>query len=240
LAIIELLDSGADIPNGSQGPDNWYLEPFTKRKSCSVPGQCGGDCDCGCPYNTMTEIDQLPLISDIAEIFPNEWLAFIISPEEDDEYEPLHGKLVAHSLDPDEVYDAINTVLWNQHIFVYFNGNFESMQASYGQSWDQAPHAQNNQNTLGSAPVDMLRTPLPNDPVALAYSALDHLYGTPRVGEAIRHLRIAKVQAVASYDTDDPLILALDAALNKLETTSPLIKEIVWNLEEALTDTGSI
>ena len=85
----------------------------------------------------MTEIEQLPLIEEIARIFPNEWLAFIIPPEEDDDYEPAQGKLIAHSPNPDEIYDAVNIVLWNQHVYIYFNGDFEAMQASYGDDWDQ-------------------------------------------------------------------------------------------------------
>jgi hypothetical protein len=83
----------------------------------------------------MTEIGQLPLIEEIAKIFPNEWLAFITPPAEDDDYASIHGKLIAHSPNPDEVYDAVNTVLWNQHVFIYFNGDFETMQASYGDKW---------------------------------------------------------------------------------------------------------
>jgi len=114
------------------GPENWYAEPFTKRAACRTPGQCGDNCDCGCPYNAMTDIEQLPLIEEVARIFPDEWLAFIISPEEDDDFEPIHGKLVAHSANPDEVYDAVNAVLWNQHVYVFFNGNFDSLKNSYG------------------------------------------------------------------------------------------------------------
>ena len=74
------LQSGAQPGENGAGrlaaPENWYAEPFTKRTACRTPGQCGGDCDCGCPYNTMTEIERLPLIEEIATIFPNEWLAF--------------------------------------------------------------------------------------------------------------------------------------------------------------------
>ncbi|MBI1876742.1 MAG: hypothetical protein HYR94_00605, partial [Chloroflexi bacterium] len=137
---IELLDLVPTLPNRTREPENWYAEPFTKRTGCKTPGQCGGDCDCGCPYNTMTEVERLPLIEEIARLFPDEWLAFIISPAEDDDYEPIHGKLIAHSLHPDEVYDAVNAVLWNQHVYIYFNGNYETMQASYGsQGMQDAP-----------------------------------------------------------------------------------------------------
>jgi hypothetical protein len=131
LAEITLFENWSTSPDRSEDSENWYIEPFTKRTGCQVSGQCEDDCDCRCPYNTMTEVEQLPLIEEIAKIFPNEWLAFIISPTEDDEYEPIHGKLIAHSPNPDEVYDAVNTVLWNQHVYIYFNGSFEAMQASY-------------------------------------------------------------------------------------------------------------
>ncbi len=135
LADIELLDTWPASPSRSADPKSSYIEPFTKRTGCQTPGQCDEDCDCGCPYNAMTDVEQLPLIEKIAEIFPGEWLAFIVSPEEDDDYEPTRGKLIAHSPDPDEVYDAVNIVLWNQHVYVFFNGNFEGMQISYGDSW---------------------------------------------------------------------------------------------------------
>ena len=109
LTTIDLFDTSNTIPlqagplpnEEAEGrlstPENWYAEPFTKRTACQTPGLCGGDCNCGCPYNTMTELERLPLIEDVARIFPDEWLAFIISPEEDEDLEPVHGKLVAHS-----------------------------------------------------------------------------------------------------------------------------------------------
>ena len=222
-----MFDSGVSAPDRAAPPENWYVEPFTKRKSCQVPGQCGGDCDCGCPYNNMTEVERLPQIADIAPIFPNEWLAFIISPAEDEEFEPVHGKLVAHSPDPDEVYDAVNTVLWNQHVYVCFNGDFETMKASYGPGWDQ-------ELTMAaeSASPDLAHPFLPDDPHDLVYSALDHLYGVPNFNEAIRRLRLARVRAASQ--TEHPLIPVLDAALDKLETSVPLVEEIIWDLEDAL------
>jgi len=137
LADIELMDSRpatADKPKPA--PENWYAEPFTKRTGCQTPGHCDDDCDCGCPY-TVTDTEQLPLIETIAQIFPNEWLAFITTPEEDEEYEPTRGKLIAHSPHPNDVYDAVDAVLWNQHVYVFFNGDFEAMLASYGDSWHQ-------------------------------------------------------------------------------------------------------
>jgi hypothetical protein len=133
LAAITLFESRPTSLDRSEDSENWYIEPFAKRTGCQVPGQCGDDCNCECPYNMMTEVKQLPLIEEIAAIFPNEWLAFIISPAEDDDYVPTHGKLIAHSPNPDEVYDAVNTVLWNQHVYIYFNGDFEAIQVSYNE-----------------------------------------------------------------------------------------------------------
>ncbi len=232
MAEIKLFADGeVSTPAPAAQPENWYVEPFTKRKSCQVPGQCGGDCDCGCPYNNMTEVERLPLIADIAPIFPNEWLAFIISPAEDDEFEPIHGKLVAHSPIPDEVYDAVNTVLWNQHVYVCFNGDFETMKASYGPAWDQEPALAANGAEAPAGP-DLARPFLSDDPRDLVFSALDHLYGAPNFNEAIRRLRLARVWAASQ--TDHPLIPVIDAALDKLETAAPPVEEIIWDLEDSL------
>ncbi len=231
LTKIELLDLAPALPGRSQEPENWYTEPFTKRTGCKTPGQCGDDCNCGCPYNTMTEVERLPLIEEIARIFPNEWLAFIISPAEDEEYEPLHGKLIAHSPNPDEVYDAANAVLWNQHIYIYFNGNFEAMQASYGPDWMH--DASIARQTYSGPPAD-LAEPLPEELSQLVTSALDQLYQTPRINEAIRRLRLARVRAAQQ---DQPVLLtALDTVLDKLERPLPFIDEVIWQLEEMLVE----
>ena len=218
-------------------PENWYAEPFTKRTACRTPGQCGGDCDCGCPYNTMGELERLPLIEDIARIFPNEWLAFIISPEEDDDLEPVHGKLVAHSPSPDEIYDAVNTVLWNQHVYIFFNGDLSQMKESYGESWEaeiepvsQRTYSGPKQAAEMANQIDLI----PNGLVDLIYSALDKLYGTPNLNEAIRRLRLARVRAAnGSHNTFIPV---LDSTLDQLETALPRINEAAWFLEEALAE----
>lgn len=237
------LDPNLVIPltvNGGEPrlstPENWYAEPFTKRTACKTPGQCGSDCDCGCSYNTMTEVDRLPLIEDIARSFPNEWLAFIISPEEDDDFEPTHGKLIAHSPNPDEIADAANTVLWNQHIYVFFNGDFASMQASYGESWHTQP-APPAQRTY-SGPKQILDaaaalTP-PNSLVELVYSAVDQLYHQPNLNEAIRRLRLARVRA--ANPPAHSLLPVLDAALDILEGPLPRLNDVAWLLEEALAE----
>jgi hypothetical protein len=218
-------------------PENWYAEPFTKRTACRTPGQCGGDCDCGCPYNTLGELERLPLIEDIAKIFPNEWLAFIISPEEDDDLEPVHGKLVAHSPHPDEVYDAVNTVLWNQHVYIFFNGDMERMRASYGEYWDTETAPIEQRTYSGPKQVADIAAqldPLPGAFIDLIYSAVDELYGTPNLNESIRRLRLARVRA--ANGNHNVFIPILDNALDQLETALPRVNEVAWFLEEALAE----
>ncbi|MBE7556592.1 MAG: hypothetical protein HS126_36535 [Anaerolineales bacterium] len=237
MTKIELLDLTTLPAAGMREPENWYAEPFTKRTGCKTPGQCGGDCNCGCPYNTMTEVERLPLIEEIARIFPNEWLAFIISPVEDDEYEPTHGKLVAHSSHPDEVYDAVNRVLWNQHVYIYFNGDFDPMQASYGSAWEQEAVAVAKRAYSGPQALPMLPATPPQDLTELIHSALDQLYDGPKINEAIRRLRLARVRA--AQQGQNPLLVVLDTALDRLETPLPVIDEVIWQLEEGLADLES-
>ena len=245
MTNIPLIDDFIAPSTRLAEPENWYAEPFTKRTGCNTPGQCGGECNCGCPYNTMTEVDRLPLIEDVAKIFPNEWLAFIISAEEDEELEPTHGKLVAHSPNPDDVYDAANTVLWNQHVYIYFNGDFEAMQASYGQDWDQEPDSVSQRTYSGpkqileaaaaNGPVKTERpAPLPDDLAELIYSAVDQLYGTTNLNEAIRRLRLSRVRAATAQN--EALLPILDSALEQIEAPLPRINEVTWFLEEALTE----
>ena len=238
MAEIQLFDTWTPTSGRLQESENWYIEPFTKRTGCKTPGQCGEDCDCGCPYNTMTETERLPLIETIAAIFPNEWLAFIISPEEDEDYEPLHGKLIAHSPDPDEVYDAVNIVLWNQHVYVFFNGDFENMRASYGERWDQESDPVAQRTYSGPKPASIETAippePLPDNLVKLIYSAVDQLYDMPNLNEAIRRLRLGRVQAIEA--ADDRLITLLDGALDRLEAPLPRLNEIIWYLEEGLVE----
>jgi hypothetical protein len=232
LPDIELMDNWPTASGQPQPePENWYAEPFSKRTGCQTPGHCDDDCDCGCPY-TVTDAEQLPLIETIAQIFPNEWLAFITTPEEDDEYEPTHGKLIAHSPHPNEVYDAVDTVLWNQHVYVFFNGNFQAMQASYGDGWDQTSTQQSvPANTLQAAETAQ---PMPETLLELLYSALDKLYDPPNVNEAIRQLRLARVQAAVAANT--PLISVLDQALDEIELPNPQLKKVVWYLEDKLAE----
>jgi hypothetical protein len=188
----------------------------------------------------MTELEQLPRIEDIADIFPNEWLAFIISPAEDDELEPIHGKLVAHSPDPDEVYDAVNTVLWNQHIYVFFNGDYAAFKGSFGSSWAETGTAPSQRTYSGpkqavDTAVELTEiSPLPDDLMELIFSALDQLYGQPNLNEAIRRLRLARVRAVNAQT--NTLLTVLDSALDQLEVALPRLNEVIWFLEEALAE----
>lgn len=242
MTEIKLVDNWTPAPTRLENTENWYAEPFTKRTACQVPGQCGGDCDCGCPYNTMTETERLPLIETIAAIFPNEWLAFLISPAEDEEFEPVHGKLVAHSPDPDEIFDAVNTVLWNQHVYVFFNGDYTALKSSYGQRWDKPVEPANPKSYSGPKPALGAESPvppaepLPDNLVALVYSAVDQLYDTPNLSEAIRRLRLARVRAAAAANRD--LTALLDNGLDQLEGPLPRVNQVIWKLEDGLADLG--
>lgn len=232
MADIKLIDSWVPVAPPPSAGENWYAEPFSKKNGCQTPGQCGDDCQCNCPYNTMTNPGRLPLIESIARIFPNEWLAFILSPEEDDEYEPLHGKLIAHSPNPDEVHDAVGTVLWNQHVYVFFNGDFEAIKRSYGLAWTQPARAQNGSG-VKEAPAVL---PLPMDVSELIYSAIDRLYQKPpHLPEAVRRLRLARVKAV---NQNRNLTTLLDSTLELIEEPSPHLEQIIWQLEEGLVDLG--
>ncbi len=211
--------------------ENWYAEPFTKSKSCHTPGQCDDDCDCDCSYAGMAQAENLPLIEDLAAIFPNEWLAFIVSPAEDDDPAPTHGKLVAHSPHPDEIFDAVNTVLWNQCVYTFFNGPAEAMQASYGETLNAPEQTAPQPMAAPSTPPEAAI--VPEKLIDLLHSALDELYRTPpNPGEAIRRLRIAKVRL--SYQADSPLHPLIDRALDGLEAAPVMVSEIIWQLEDDL------
>jgi hypothetical protein len=186
----------------------------------------------------MSEPDRLPLIEDIARIFPDEWLAFIISADEDDDLEPVHGKLIAHSPNPDDVSDAVNTVLWNQHVYVFFNGDYSRLVNSYGQAWHHEIEAPTQRTFSGPTQInDVAAEPSdqpPENHVDLVYSAIDQLYGQPNLNEAIRRLRLARVKAARAGDqTLTPII---DNALDQLEAPLPRINEVTWFLEEALVE----
>ncbi len=87
---------------------------------CGSP-ECGVSCDCGCPYTAMVERGNVEWIRDVEQRYPDEWLAFVIPPEED-EFAPERGMLIVHSPDDNEVWDAVNRVTHNQVVQVYYNG----------------------------------------------------------------------------------------------------------------------
>ncbi len=93
------------------------------RTACGSCGHtdCGVNCDCGCPYTAMEEQGRVEWICDVEERYPDEWLAFVIPPGED-EFAPERGMLVVHSADDGEVWDAVGRITHNQVVHVYFNG----------------------------------------------------------------------------------------------------------------------
>ncbi len=97
------------------------------RTACGSCGHdnCGVSCDCGCPYTAIEERGRVELIHAVEQRYPNEWLAFVIPPGED-EYAPERGMLVVHSPDDDEVWDAVQRVTHNQVVHIYFNGTIEN------------------------------------------------------------------------------------------------------------------
>lgn len=100
--------------------------------SCGA-GQCGIDCDCGCPYTGMAEKGRVEEIAAVELRYPNEWLGFVIPPGED-EFQPEHGMLVVHSTDDNEVWDALNRVTNNQVVHVYFNGSLSEAYAEWAET----------------------------------------------------------------------------------------------------------
>lgn len=85
----------------------------------------GTGCACGCPYSTMHEQGRVEYIVDVEQRYPNEWLGFVIPPGED-EFAPERGMLIVHSVDDNEVWDAIARVTHNQVVHVYFNGTLDT------------------------------------------------------------------------------------------------------------------
>ena len=105
--------------------------------ACGV-GQCGVDCDCGCPYTGMEEKGRIEEIVHIERRYPNEWLAFVIPPGED-EFNPERGMLVVHSPDDNEVWDAVNRITHNQVVHVYFNGQLDKDYLEWADSQPDLP-----------------------------------------------------------------------------------------------------
>lgn len=95
-----------------------------KVAACGTHGDCGINCTCGCPYTAMVEKGRVELIAEVERRYPNEWLAFVLPPGED-EFAPESGMLVVHG-DEDEVWDAVALVTHNQTVHTYFNGTLDT------------------------------------------------------------------------------------------------------------------
>ncbi len=93
--------------------------------TCATHDNCGPDCGCGCPYTGIAGSDRLELIASVEQRYPEEWLAFVIPPGED-EYAPERGLLVVHSPDDTEVWEAVRRITHNQVVHVYFNGSLDA------------------------------------------------------------------------------------------------------------------
>ena len=86
---------------------------------------CGPNCDCGCPYTGMSERGKIEDVRGIEARYPDQWLAMVIPPGED-EYHPELAMLVAYGDAEDEVFDAAQQVTFNQVLHVYYNASLES------------------------------------------------------------------------------------------------------------------
>jgi hypothetical protein len=86
---------------------------------------CGPSCDCGCPYTGLDQRGDVEPVADVERRYPNEWLAFVIPPGEDDN-DPERALLVVHSPDDQEVWDAVRRITHNQVVHVYFNGDLDT------------------------------------------------------------------------------------------------------------------
>ncbi len=100
--------------------------------------ECGISCDCGCPYTAMVERGNVQSIAEVERLYPNEWLALVIPPEED-EFAPEQGMLVVHSADDNEVWDAVNRITHNQVVQVYFNGVLDDTYLEWADSEPAPP-----------------------------------------------------------------------------------------------------
>jgi hypothetical protein len=92
-----------------------------KVAACGTHGDCGVNCTCGCPYTGMEQRGLVEPIYEVEQRYPNEWLAFVLPPGED-EFAPESGMLIVHSQDEAEVFEAVSRVTFNQVVHVYYNG----------------------------------------------------------------------------------------------------------------------
>lgn len=191
-------------------------------------------CD-DCPHTIMDDAENLPYIGEIAAMFPDEWLAFVVPPAEDKDPVPLHGNMVAHSPNPDDIFDAVNAVLWNQCVYTFFNGSYEAMEASYGDKLEQEENIVQQPTSAAAFKATPATDPVPDKLFELIYSAIDKLrQKPPNIGEAIRRLRIAKIRS--ERNPQSPLLAPLDKALDGLEMSDPPIADTIWQMEESLSE----
>jgi hypothetical protein len=73
----------------------------------------------------MEEKGRVEMIAEVERRYPDEWLAFVIPPSEDD-YAPERGMLVVHSPNDEEVWAAVQRITFNQVVHVYFNGSLDA------------------------------------------------------------------------------------------------------------------
>ena len=128
-------------------------------------------------------------------------------------------------------------------MYVFFNGEFDNLKESYGNSWNQTTGSvaqrtfsgpkQSNEVAASLSQPD----PLPESLMDLIYSAVDQLYGIPNLSEAIRRLRLSRVRAANANES--ALLPVIDSALDQLEAPLPRVNEVTWFLEEALTELES-
>jgi len=101
------------------GADHGGTQP-----ACGTHEHCGPTCTCGCPYTAMEERGRVEVIAAVEPRYPEEWLAFVIPPGED-EFAPERGMLIVHSTDDTEVWDAVTRITHNQIVHVYYNGTLD-------------------------------------------------------------------------------------------------------------------
>ncbi|NJP04932.1 MAG: hypothetical protein HC837_04530 [Chloroflexaceae bacterium] len=80
--------------------------------ACCCQGECRGG---GIPVYAVTDIERC---------YPGEWLALLLPPGED-QYQPEHGILVAHSRSDSDVWQTVMTIPDQHLIHVYFNGTWD-------------------------------------------------------------------------------------------------------------------
>jgi hypothetical protein len=73
----------------------------------------------------MLERGKIEDVRGIEARYPNQWLAMVIPPGED-EYQPEQAMLVAYGDTEDEVFDAAQQVTFNQVLHIYYNATLDT------------------------------------------------------------------------------------------------------------------